>query len=265
MYSIVKESCSAPALNKFKFKSKYIFPSWYSSTLVNLIKQKNWHRKKSKSSRAKYYRSRSVSLRALVKRCIKKEHNEYMKSIELSIKNNPKRYWNYVNSIRKSKAQISTVTHEGRDSSGDQDIANAFANHFLSVYDTLVLDFMDTCNELINSVYELGNNSINISMADIARVIQRLQSKNNLGIDNIPISLIKLCPDGFLRPLQIIFNKSIESEVFPSIWKVVRVCLVPKKKNDNSLLNFRQFRFLAVYQRSSRFLCMTFYLNFFNQ
>ena len=51
--------------------------------------------------------------------------------------------------------------------------------------------------------------------------------------------LLRFLKYELLSPLTQIINKSIASGIFPSIWKIGKVCPVPKKGSSTSMSNFR--------------------------
>ena len=72
--------------------------------------------------------------------------------------------------------------------------------------------------------------SLEIDKEKVLRIIHALDSKRAHGCDDISISMIKLCDTLIVEPLCLIFEKSLEIGVYPSIWKKAYVIPVHKKK-----------------------------------
>lgn len=163
----------------------------------------------------------------------------YISGIESSIKNDPKKLWNYVNSKRKPRTVIDDIKVGNINLVDSGDIANAFADFFSSVYGILPGAFIENSNNLIKMAVDFSIDPLLIPMTDISYAIQRLANKSSLDIDSISTSLIKLCPDALLLPLYLIFKNAMCKGIYPSAFKSARVCPVPKKGNDNNITNFR--------------------------
>ena len=70
------------------------------------------------------------------------------------------------------------------------------------------------------------NNSLSnviISENSISDIITKLNSNKAHGVDNISISILKLCHQEVLFPLKLIFQKSLAEGKFPSSWKLANV------------------------------------------
>jgi hypothetical protein len=70
------------------------FPSWFSRTLRHYIFKKN---------KSDVYYNKVSYYRKFVKNTIMSVRSRWLKSIDESLKNNPKKFWNYVSSFRKHK------------------------------------------------------------------------------------------------------------------------------------------------------------------
>lgn len=96
-------------------------------------------------------------------------------------------------------------------------IADAFSNLFSSVYNSLSTNFVNDCNQIIDNASEGNIRSLRITKTEIAYAIEKISNKRSGGMDNIPSSIIKHCPDAFLCPLSIIFDKSLREGIFPVV------------------------------------------------
>jgi len=113
-------------------------------------------------------------------------------------------------------------------------ISNIFAENFQSIYSS-VNDSNN--NELLvhNSNNSLFSNVV-ISISDITEAIISLDVKNSSGPDSIPPSFLINCADNLTYPLFLLFNQSLVSGVFPSLWK--SSYLIPIFKNgDKSFID----------------------------
>ena len=87
---------------------------------------------------------------------------------------------------------------------------------------------------------------ITFTHAQIAGIIQKLDSKKANGFDNISAAMLKVCPNEVARPLSLIFKKCLESGSFPSAWKHANVQPVHKKNSRQDKSNYRPISLLCI-------------------
>ena len=68
---------------------------------------------------------------------------------------------------------------------------------------------------------------------DILDIIRSLDQNKAHGWDDISVRMIKMCGDGLVEPLTIIFNNCILLGVFPDMWKKANVVPVFKKRQKS--------------------------------
>ena len=88
--------------------------------------------------------------------------------------------------------------------------------------------------------------SVTFSKDDIAKLIQNLDSNNGHGHDQISIRMLRLCSNSTGKPLEIIFNRCLETSTFPNDWKKGNVVPVFKKGDKQILKNYRPISLLPV-------------------
>ena len=78
-------------------------------------------------------------------------------------------------------------------------------------------------------------------------LLSKLCKSKATGLDNIPAKLLRECPDLISDSLTTIFNKSIQTGVFPDEWKSARITSLYKnagKRND--MTNYRPISIIPV-------------------
>ncbi len=69
-------------------------------------------------------------------------------------------------------------------------------------------------------------------------MLENLNPKKATGPDNISNAILKKCSVGLAKPLCLIFNKSLQTGVFPTRWKLANVSPILKQKGDVKKCNF---------------------------
>ena len=187
-----------------------------------------------------------------LKRFSKKDF--YYKQIEYH-KNSSKKLWNILNKVigkTRNKMELPNKIKDTRGIlvHGSLAIANTFCDFFSNVGPNLAskipvpnrtyLSYMDgfSCDSALllapTDPYE------------ISRIINKLGNKTSSGYDGISNIFLKQISAEICLPLSIIFNKSIESAVFPDSMKLGDIMPVYKSKDRASCTNYRPISLLPV-------------------
>lgn len=113
-----------------------------------------------------------------------------------------------------------------------------FSNYFKSVYATASHDEVPFTQASSRNIPILK-----LSAEDIRRKISTLDASKGSGPDGLPNSLLKSCVEGFLAPLVLLFNKSLQTGHFPSLWKISHIIPIHK---SGSKLNVENYRGVAI-------------------
>ena len=77
--------------------------------------------------------------------------------------------------------------------------------------------------------------SLDLDDDELLKIIRALNINKAHGHDDISIRMIKICDKSLIKPLMLIFKKSIRSSYYPDIWKKSNIPV--HKKNDKRLVN----------------------------
>ena len=88
-----------------------------------------------------------------------------------------------------------------------------------------------------------------ISIEEIKDLIKVLKTNKAHGHDGISVKMIKLCGDEICLPLLLIFKKHLETSVFPSQWKLANVTPTHKKKDKQTVSNYRPISLLPIFDK----------------
>lgn len=179
-----------------------------------------------------------VQLRKAIKNQTKIEYERYKTNLENNLNLNPTEFWNFIRSKSSCNGIPGEVVYRGDRLNDQAEIANAFAKHFMSVYDSSSVDS-------INCTKNWGNfNFSTITDLDVRTAIKKLKPKKTTGDDNIPAYIFKGCTDFLVEPLVHIFNLAINSNIFPDDLKTGVITPIFKKGDKCSVENYRPISIL---------------------
>ena len=121
--------------------------------------------------------------------------------------------------------------------------ANIF-NKYFAMQCTPLQNNSTLPNFIFNTDSLLSN--VIITEKSISDIISKLNSNKAHGVDNISISMLKLCHKEVLFPLKLIFERSLAEGKFPSSWKLANVQPVHKKDSRQCKKNYRPISLLPI-------------------
>lgn len=209
------------------------YPIFFSPQLKRDIKLKNRLHKQIKNNKASFEDiGRYRELRNIIKEQTATDFELYHESIENNINTNANNFWNFINSRKKKPNIPSELSYNGKIFSDPQDKADAFAQHFSSIFHKSDRATLPT---------ECYGNFVfpSISVEQVKASIKKLKQKKATGSDNIPSYIYKGCSDFLCTPLVKIFNLSIINGIFPDRLKEASITPIFKSGNRNEIENYR--------------------------
>ena len=234
-------------------KLPYQFRYPYSRDLEILIKNRNFYRRKFKSSHDPAFRSISNQLNRLIK---SKTSELNQKSFDEKISQlDPldNSLFRFAKSLKNKKIFCPPLkSPNDQIAYTDKDKAEAFAHGFLSCHQTTVKKKSSQENKVKKSILKIvkdknpfPNNEL-AKLSDVVQIIDRLKTRKASGPDNISNRVIKNFPKNFVSFLTYVFNSCLKLHYFPTEWKKGRVVAIPKPGKDPSQpLNYRPISLLS--------------------
>ncbi|XP_063932652.1 uncharacterized protein LOC135144560 [Zophobas morio] len=182
--------------------SKY--PYWFNKELKELCRLKTTahctFKNTGKLDDYLYFKT----LRDRCNELIEKVYAEYISNVNRSMVSNPKLLWKFINNKKHGESNIPNEMNFGHQCvKGGEEIANAFAQYFASVY------VKDDSNKFVcdfKSSYDVNDMGLKICLSDIFDEISKLKSSCSPGPDGIPSILIKNCKFALCSPLLLLFE-----------------------------------------------------------
>lgn len=224
-------------LKQTKSNNKHRFPKYFSIDLIRKIRRKNRLHKQVQSGKGSTAISNEYkNLRDSIRRQTRYEYTLYQHNLESNININPKSFWSFLGSKNKANGIPTEVSFEDNIFKDTQDIANAFAQFFSSVY---------AQSSTFNPNSSFGNFSFSrITEENVRLSIKKLKPKKSVGTDNVPSYIFKGCIDVFLKPLSYLFNLSLDTCTFPVLLKQSSITPIFKTGSHNKVENYRPISIL---------------------
>jgi len=155
-------------------------------------------------------------------------------------------------------------------------IGNKLISNPTEITDKLNIHFVSTVEELVKqksngSVYNLKikqcRNSIFIYPVteEVTSLTKSLTGKPTAGDDDIPENLVKQCLQQIKGLLAHIYNLSLNSDVFPDIWKTAKMKPIYTKGDKYDMKNYRHISVIMVFAKLFERLMYNRIIFFFNE
>jgi hypothetical protein len=221
------------------------YPHWFSSTLINVIKEKaSFHKKWKKYNNPLDYQTFSL-LRARQKQLQNSCHNRYIANIESNLRVNPKCLFSYIKSRKGGGGIPRTVSYNGEQFEEPKLICNSFNDFFASVHvrNTGVQHIACSPSSSCDTI-QLNNVEIDNSL--VKKYLDSIDVSKGMGSDSIPGIFIKNCSTALSLPLTFIYNRSISDGCFPKLWKKTLITPIYKSGDRAEVSNYRPISKLPI-------------------
>jgi hypothetical protein len=213
------------------------YPKWFTRELIDMVEsKKRLHLQYKISKCSNDYEAFSAERRKcqVLASTLKLE---FFKRIENQLPGTSVSLYKLTKSLKGDHRDFPKLMFfENRSANSMEQVADLFRDFFKSTYD-------ETHEEGEVPVFS-RNEIIQIprivfSESDVLRGIDLLDDSKAAGPDQLPPLLIKKCSSVLCRVLNKIFNKSIESGLFPTLWKASFIVPIFKKGDRSDVSNYR--------------------------
>ena len=215
---------------------------WFNARCARARKNKEllwkrYSRHPSEPARIRYNEARNSYTQ------IRKEAQiNYEKDIIDKSKEQPKLFYNYINSKTKKKDQILTITDEGITYDNEKDMSEVLNRKFQSVF-TIEPNF-DGKQDTPVPKQKLGK--IKLTRKRVQEALKNLDKMKAKGPDEVSPWVLKECAEELSLPIFMIFSNSLEQGKLPDIWKSANITPIFKKGNRSNPLNYRPVSLTSV-------------------
>ncbi len=188
-------------------------------------------------------------VRNQVKREMRKMTKQFERKLAQEAKVNPKAIWHYINSKSKTRHGIGELHIDPRDDNSptsdcDKTKAQILADFYSSVF-TKEPDGDIPALERRVVLHQMGN--LTTTAEDIEEVLLNLKVNKSPGLDGFHPLFMRKTAKAISKPLEIIFNKSLETGTIPDEWKLARISSIYKNKGSKKMAgNYRPISLTSV-------------------
>lgn len=213
------------------------YPVWYSKALIKIIREKTkFHIKWKKFKNPRDYDTFSL-LRTRQHRVQDQCFERFTSSTERLIRHSPKVFWKYVKSKRGGSSYPQYFTIGGVRYDNPSNICSAFSAFFESVFSAHSSSNSVPINIVSDNTDVLSH--IVVSEDAVLKKLQSLDKSKGAGCDLVPPIFLSTCAQSIALPITILFRRSLDECVFPSLWKKADIIPVHKKGPKTKIENYR--------------------------
>ena len=127
-------------------------------------------------------------------------------------------------------------------------------DYFCTVGTGLAKYIEEAENSLLSGQYQIKSSTANfrfrpIMVQDIREAIAKLTTSKSFGNDTISSYFLKMALPFLENSIAMLFNTSLETGIFPDIWKISRVAPIYKEGDKSEKSNYRPISVLPVSSR----------------
>jgi hypothetical protein len=220
-------------------------PKWFTREIASAIADRKHAYELLKTQPTPDREEALTNLRRVVKRLTRTAKRDEEHRVAAACKQNPKEFFDYVNSRKPIKASIGPLTSDqGNTLTSNADIAEEFHKFFISVYTEENDEDIPQPVILYNGEHPLD--TIECSTDEIRDKIVKLKANKSPGPDGFLPRVIKAVTEELAPHLQMIFNRSLELGMVPEDMKVANVTPIYKKGPKDIPGNYRPISLTSV-------------------
>ena len=211
---------------------------------IEAIRAKNtkWQKYKHCKSNINYDHYKAARNRVTAE--LRNAKYNFEQNLAAKIKTDNKLFWSYVRSKQKTKTVLQQLqTENGEFSNDSAEKANLLNNYFASVFE---VEGSKPIPEFPDRPFLEPLLTITLTQAVILRAKDKIKSSKSQGPDGIHPKLVKECKSTLVKPLELIYRKSLESGKLPSLWKQGNVTAIFKSGDKTKPENYRPISLTSV-------------------
>ena len=188
-----------------------------------------------------------------VNNAIKKAKKSYYLKSFSACDGNSHKTWDIINDVTGCKSEVAIINElefEDKKLTDPTEIAEGFNKFFAEIGPKLSKNIADTdtcLDEFLNQSISVNFSVQQISPSLVSSQLRKLCMRKATGLDTVSARLLRECFDLISNSVALIFNRSIETSIFPDEWKSARNTPLYKKcGNRRDPSNYRPISIIPV-------------------
>ena len=183
------------------------------------------------------YKNQSNQVK-VISRTVEQVHQ---RNVARAAKNNPKKFWNFVRSKTTTQSTIGDLKTKNNEGElikvvDDTAKATALSGYFSSVF-TRERDLSEDTTTVTENVTRME--VLKVHASDIAKKLEKIRTDKSPGPDQIYPRVLYEIREEIAKPLEILFNKSLEEGSLPKDWISADIAVIYKKDPKWDVSNYR--------------------------
>jgi hypothetical protein len=215
-------------------------PRWMNKRIAKGIKRRNksWRKFNGwpiNNARKQYNKSRNK-----VTSDIRKAKRRYEEKLATKIIENPKLFYSYVRSKSKTKVRVGPLLDDvGSLVDDNKGMSMILNKYFSSVFTKENMNTVPEASEKVRFGKEVGISDIKVTEEKVEKAMRILKANKAGGVDDLDSSFIKQSMEGLVKPLKILYEKSMKEGEVPEEWKEANITAIFKKGSKKEPANYR--------------------------
>jgi hypothetical protein len=209
-------------------------PPWMDGEVRRAIREKKKAWKEWKTTKREEAKRVYKNSEKRTKKLIRNRKNAFERHIAKDCKLNPKRFYSFINSARRSRSTIGPLNKDGERVVAPKEQADFLSDYFSSVF--------DRCQDDPPTKEPSGTTKISdieVNEEIIKDQISRLHEHSTPGPDDISNKVLIELKNEIAYPLAVLFTKSLDESRIPADWRLSNVTPVFKKGSKADPGNYR--------------------------
>ena len=223
-------------------------PPWFDAALIQRLRANRKLEKKRYFSAE--HNATFISHRQAFNQQIRDSYISYIQATEGKLQADPRTFFTVFKN-KKYSSSGSIPTMDGNPVADSQTASDLLATHFQRSFssDISSYDSASICSDTVQSDTSSILHIATLSRDDLAKAVRQLKSSRSVGPDSVPQYLVKGLFEVIVEPLLYIFNVSLHSSRYPTLWKTATVIPIPKVANSVEITEQRPISLLSPFSK----------------
>ena len=227
-----------------KLVADHADPPWFTREVKNAIKSQRNIRNRYRHTQLEADIAKHKQARKKVKTLIESSFKNFKNNIlGEQLKDNPKAFWQYINSCRKGPSMIPVLQPAGGTKTKcDREKAEVLNQQFQGVFTMESLGDVPLFEASITTAMD----PITVTEQGVLKQLQKLNPNKSQGPDNVSPRILKELAEDISPYLTLLFKKSLDLGVVPMAWKEANVCPIFKSGKKSDPNNYRPISLTSI-------------------